>query len=72
MRNINLGKEERDWYHGKFHYHSVEVEGELPLEKIIEFYKHRGYGFLTFLDFHIFDDSSFFEDDDEFLVDPWY
>jgi hypothetical protein len=52
---------------------SPEMDGELPLEKVVEGYKHQGeYDFITFLECLTFDEQELFEEDDEFLVDPWY
>jgi hypothetical protein len=73
MSNISLEKGERAWYQENFHYHSLERDGEQPLEKVVEGYKHQcEYDFITFLECLTSDEQELFEEDDEFLVEPWY
>jgi hypothetical protein len=46
------------WFRGNTHTHSTLSDGEWPLEKVIAFYRNRGYAFLAMTDHDVFTDLS--------------
>ena len=52
-----------------------DISGEAPAEKIVEFYKHDYEGILELPELSLWNDMGTLlegEDDDEFLLGPWY
>jgi hypothetical protein len=48
------------WFRGNTHTHSTLSDGEWPLEKVVGFYRDRGYAFLAMTDHDLFTDLSAF------------
>ncbi len=48
------------WFRGNTHTHSTLSDGEWPLEKVVAFYRDRGYAFLAMTDHDVFTDLSRF------------
>jgi hypothetical protein len=48
------------WFRGNTHTHSTLSDGEWPLERVVGFYRDRGYAFLAITDHDIFTDLSAF------------
>ena len=52
------------WFRGNTHTHSTLSDGEWPLEKVVDYYRDRGYAFLAMTDHDIFTDLSGFATSD--------
>lgn len=65
---------EQEWntYIGNLLDYSEEIEGEIPLEKAIEYYKHYYDSLHELTELCLWEDFDTFTEEDDFLVDPWY
>jgi hypothetical protein len=52
------------WFRGNTHTHSTLSDGEWPLDKVVGFYRGRGYAFLAMTDHDVFTDLSAFATSD--------
>lgn len=62
-RTIFLQDDNAVWLKGNLHSHTVNSDGKLTPEEMIEAYKHHGYDFLAITDHDYYTDTRMFTDD---------
>jgi hypothetical protein len=60
MKIRNPFRNHSRWFRGNTHTHSTLSDGEWPLERVVAYYRERGYHFLAMTDHEVFTDLSRF------------